>query len=154
MFFNWLSEKTCHKKVTIFQGKGNFNFRFSLIRFETWIINFKEIFREKYFQFGLRWMLSWYDPTSKTQRGKGSWEDWGCFDLSLPSRNMDRENRVHNYWFLIFQNQKIGILQVEASVEGIWDQIAAPSTPSSPMPSNYYHYFHTLLIPSKNITRQ
>ena len=98
-------------------------------------------------------MLSWCDTTSRTQWAKGSCEDWRCFDLSLPSRSMDKENSAHNHWFLIFQIQKIGTLQVVASGEDIWDQIGKPSTPSSPMSSNYYHYFHTLLIASKNITR-
>ena len=44
-------------------------------------------------------------------------EDCHCFNLFLILRSMDRDNVTNNYWFLIAQAQKIGVLQVVLSEE-------------------------------------
>ena len=56
-------------------------------------------------------------------------EEWLFLDLSLLSRNMDRDKWAHNNWFLIAQNQKNGMLLVAASEDGIRDQNGKLFTP-------------------------
>ena len=53
-----------------------------------------------------------------------------------------------NHCLLISQAQKISAV----SDEDACNQNGKPSNPSSPIPSTYCHYFHTLLIPSQELT--
>ena len=52
----------------------------------------------------------------------------------------------------ISQAQKIGVLQVVVSDEDVCNWNGKPSNPPSLIPSIYSHYFHTLLIPSQELT--
>ena len=87
-----------------------------------------------------------YKPTRESS------EDWHSFNLSLIPQNVDCDNSAHNHWFLITQVQKIGVLQVAVSDEDASNTNGKPSNPPSLMPSNYCYYFHTLLIPSQELT--
>ena len=59
---------------------------------------------------------------------------------------------AHNYWFLIAQAKKIGVLQVVVSDEDACKRNGKPFNPPSLIPSTSCHYFHTLLIPSQQLT--
>ena len=72
---------------------------------------------------------------------------WWCYNLSLLSRIIDRVDSSRNHWFLIAQTQKIDILQVLVSDKDLCDRSGKPSALLSLIPSTYYHYFYTLLIP-------
>ena len=75
---------------------------------------------------------------------------WGlALLLSLPP--CFSEAWAHNHWFLITQTQKISLMQVVAPDEDNCDQNGKPSTPASFIPFTYHHYFHTLLISSKDL---
>lgn len=80
-------------------------------------------------------------------------DDRRCFDFFQLSWCINRNNSVHNHWFLINQTRKVGILQVAPSEEDTSDQIGKPSTPLYPMLSTYFHNFYTLPTPSNNLTR-
>ena len=72
--------------------------------------------------------------------------------LALP-QNIDRDNRAHNHWFLIAQAQKIGVLEVVVFDEDGCSQNGKLSNPPpSSIPLIYLHYFHTLPIPSPELT--
>ena len=77
-------------------------------------------------------------------------EDWHCFNLLLLPQRMGSDNRAHNHLFLIAKAQKIGLLQVVVCDEDACYRNDNWSNPSFLIPSSYCHYFHTLLIPSKN----
>ena len=68
--------------------------------------------------------------------------NWHCFNLSLLSQSIDKDNRVYNHLFLI----------VVVSDEVTFNQNGIPWHPPSTLPSTYFHRFHTLLIPSKELT--
>ena len=59
---------------------------------------------------------------------------------------------AHNHCFLIAQAQKVGVLQVVVSDEDACRQNEKPSNQSFLKTSTYCHYFHTLLIPSPELT--
>ena len=52
----------------------------------------------------------------------------------------------------ITQAQKIRVLQVVVSDEDACNWNGEPSNPPSLIPSTYCHFFHTLLIPSQELT--
>ena len=52
----------------------------------------------------------------------------------------------------ISQNQKTGMFQVAVSEDWYFNENGKPVTPSSSLPSTYYHYFNTLLTPTKDLT--
>ena len=65
---------------------------------------------------------------------------------------MDSDNRAHNQLVLIAQAQKIDVLQVVVSNEDACNRNGKLSSPPLIIPSTYCHYFHTLLIPSQELT--
>ena len=65
---------------------------------------------------------------------------------------MDSDNRAHNHRFLIVQAQKIGVLKVAVSDENARNRNDKPSNLPPLIPSTYCHYFHTLVIPSQELT--
>ena len=65
---------------------------------------------------------------------------------------MDSENRAHNYWLLIAQFQKIGVLLVEVPDKDACNLNGKPSNPPSLISLTYFHYFDTLLIPPQELT--
>ena len=88
-------------------------------------------------------------------RDQGTWEpseDWHCFNLLLRPQRMGSDSRAHNHLFLIAKAQKIGLLQVIVCDEDACYRNANWSNPSSLIPSSYCHYFHTLVIPSQELT--
>ena len=86
------------------------------------------------------------------QRTKELWSLVSIFNLSLFPQSMGSDSRAHNHWFLVVQTYKIGILQVVVSDEDVCNWNGKSSGPPSLTPSTYCHYFHTLLIPSQELT--
>ena len=64
---------------------------------------------------------------------------------------MDSGNRAHNHGLLMAQAQKIGVLQVVVSDADACSLNDKLSNPPSLILSAYFHYFHTLLIPSQEL---
>ena len=75
-----------------------------------------------------------------------------CAPFSLLPQGTDSDNRPHNYWFLITQAQKIGVLQFVVSDEDACNWNCKWSYPPSVTSSTYFNYFQTLLIPSQELT--
>ena len=65
---------------------------------------------------------------------------------------MESDNRAYNHWLLIAQAQKIGVLQLVVSDENACNGDGKPYNSPAPIPPTYSHYFHTLLIPSQELT--
>ena len=65
---------------------------------------------------------------------------------------MDSDNRAHNHGLLIAQAQKINSLQIIVSDADACNWNEKLSNPPSLIPSTYCHLFHTLLIPSQELT--
>ena len=72
------------------------------------------------------------------------------FNLSLLPQNIDSDDSAH--WFLIAQAHKMVALQVVVSDKDVCNWNGKPASLPSPTPSTYCHYFHTLLIPSQELT--
>ena len=70
-----------------------------------------------------------------------------CFNLSLLSWSMDRNNRAYNHWSFILQTKKTGVLQVVSKLV-----VSKQVSPPSPIPSTYCHCVNSLLIPSQDLT--
>ena len=96
-------------------------------------------------------MLPWCYTASRALWARDSCVVCHHFDLSLLPRSMDRDNSIHNHWFLIAENQKIVILEAVSSEEDIRDQNGKPFQPP-PIQSDYCHYSQTLLILPKDLT--
>ena len=64
---------------------------------------------------------------------------------------MDSDNRAHNHWFLIAQDQKFGVLQVKVSNEDAYNPNGKSSNPPSLILLACCHHFLTLLIPSQEL---
>ena len=82
---------------------------------------------------------------SWTQWARESCEDWCSLGLCLSPQSMDKDNRVHNYWFS-------DILYVARSEEDSCNQNSNPCTPPFLMSSTHHHYFHRPLIPENDLT--
>ena len=96
-----------------------------------------------------------FQPIQVAWRDQGAWEsfeDWQSFNFFLFPQSMDSDNRGHYYWFPIAQAHKIGVLQVVVSDEDACYWNGKPTNPASLIPSNYFYYFHTLLIPLQELT--
>ena len=73
---------------------------------------------------------------------------------SLPNFPKHEQGLKDSQSLILYSSDtKTGMLQLVVSDENICNENGKPSTPSSSLASIYNHYFHTLLIPSKNLTR-
>ena len=103
----------------------------------------------KYFPYRSHLAISFPITAPRDQGAREFCEEWHCFNLSLLPQSMDCDNRGFNHWFLISQADKIDVLHVVLSDEDACNRNGKLFNPYSLTP--YFHYFHTLLIVSREL---
>ena len=83
------------------------------------------------------------------QRTAELWSLVRIFNLFL---FLDSDNNAYTHCLLIAQTHKMIILHSVVSDDDVCNWNSKPSNPPSLTPSTYCYYFHTLLIPSQELT--
>ena len=125
------------------------------IPFNTYVFCTSALFLPPYFcvqQFLMVFSLPLPYTQFRDQSAREPFEDWLRLNFCLLSQSINREIRAHNQWLLITQAQKIGVLQVVVSDENASRQSGKPSNAHFSVAPTYFHYLHTLLIQSRELT--